>query len=253
MTAALPAPDLICADGAIRVDLDTLRQALAFAFAAGSTQEPFDDALARGSLPPSSWKRSGFGRDLYVDELIATCFAVRIAGRDYPTSARYLGRVVSLPPSDSRDVDVRRAVLTELAASPSARAELEAVYLAFVRLRRLLCSERQPSQRVRRVEILRAARTVFELCAASFAASTSALVRLREFGAAVVAGSGHERVVAFLDHDEQMGSLDLRVRVGADGEVRALDIVKVHENSGSPFYVPPWRRFFARLALFFRG
>ena len=50
-----------------------------------------------------------------------------------------------------------------------------------------------------------------------------------------------------------MGSLDLRVRVGADGEVRALDIVKVHEDGGSPFYVSPLRRFLARVALFFRG
>jgi DNA mismatch repair protein MutS2 len=251
MTA--PVPDLLSADGAVRVDLDMLRQALAFAFAAGSTQEPFDDALATARLPASSWRRSGFGRDLYVDELVDKVLAVRIAGKAHATSTRYLGRVVSSPPSDARDVDLRRAVLAELVASSSARAELEAVYVAFVRMRRLLCSERQPSQRVRRVEILRAARSVFELCASSFATSTSALARLREHGAAVVAGGGFRRVAAFLDHDEQMGSLDLRVRVGADGEVRALEIVKVHENGASPFYVSPLRRFLGRIALFFRG
>jgi DNA mismatch repair protein MutS2 len=253
MTAAQPVPDLLSADARTRVDLDALHQALAFAFAAGSTQEPFDDVLARASLPVSSWKRSGFERDLYVDELVASCFAVHVGGRRHPTSVRYLGRVVSEPPSDPRDVELRRATLAELIASPSARGELEAVYVAFVRLRRLLCSERQPSQRVRRVEILRAARAVFELCASSFVTSTSALSRMRDFGAAVVAGDGHRRVAAFLDHDEQMGSLDLRVRVGADGEVRALEIVKVHEDSGSPFYVSPLRRFLARVALFFRG
>src|SRR5262249_15125749 len=56
-----------------------------------------------------------------------------------------------------------------------------------------------------------------------------------------------------LDHDEHLGSLDLRVRVGADGEVRAMQIVGVHENRGNPFYVPALKRFFARVVLFFRG
>jgi DNA mismatch repair protein MutS2 len=254
MTAPLPVPDLLAvADDALRIDVDLVRQALTFAFATGSTQEPFDDALAQAKLPASSWKKSGFARDLYVDELVEKSLAVRIGGRAYRTSARYLGRVVAEPPQDSRGVDLRRAVLKDLVTSATSRGETEAIYLTFVRLRHLLCSERQPSQRVRLVEILRTARAVFELCASSFATSTSALARLRDFGAAVVASAGHQRVVAFLDHDEQMASIDLRVRVGADGEVRALDIVKVNENTESPFYVSPWRRFFVRLALFFRG
>jgi len=255
MSAAFPAPALVAAaaDDSLRIDVDTVRQALAFAFAAGSTQEPFDDALAAAKLPPSSWKKIGFARDLYVDELVETSFAVRIGGKAFRTSRRYLGRIVAEPPSDPRDVDLRRAVLNELVTSATPRRELESIYVELVRLRRLLCSERQPSQRVRRVEILRAARAVFERCASSFATSTSALERVRAFGAAVVSSAGHQRVVAFLDHDEQMGSLDLRIRVGADGEVRALDIVKVHEDGKSPFHVSPWRRFFLRLALFFRG
>src|SRR5207237_5950736 len=93
----------------------------------------------------------------------------------------------------------------------------------------------------------------FDLLARSFAGATSALSRLRDFGAAVVAGPAYERLVAYLEHDENLASLDLRVRVGADGEVRAMQLVGVREERDNTFYVSPVRRFVARLVLFFRS
>jgi DNA mismatch repair protein MutS2 len=250
---AVPPPDLLCADARVRVDLAAFRQALVFAFAAGGAQQAFDDLLANASLPPSSWRRSAFARDLYVDEIVEKCLAVQIGGKAHATSARYVARVLGEPPREARDVELRRDVLSQLASSPALREELERIYLAVVRLRALLCASRQPAPRVRRVEILRVVREAFEVLAGSFAGATAGLARLREFGAAVVASEGHRRLVAFLDHDEHMGSLDLRVRVGADGEVRAMQIVAVRENHHNPFYVSVLRRLFARIALMVRG
>src|SRR5208283_593045 len=129
------------------------------------------------------------------------------------------------PPRDLRDIEVRRAVLSELAARPDMRESLEGVYVSIVRLRTLLCAARQPAPRVRRMEILRAARETFEAIAGSFAGAISPLARLRAFGESVVATAAHGRIVALLDHDEHLASLDLRVRIGADGEVRAMEIV----------------------------
>src|SRR5579883_2491772 len=207
------APDLLCAEPAARVDVAALRQALVFAFAAGGAQDAFDEAIARASLPPSSWARANFARDLYLDELVERCLGVRIAGKGHRACTRYLARVVGEPPRDRRDLEVRRAVLSELTASPALRAELEAVYVSIARLRGLLCTPRQLSPRVRRMEILRAARESFELLAASFCGAASALARAREFGRAVVAGPAYGRLVALLDHDDHLGSLDLNVRV----------------------------------------
>lgn len=249
----LPVPDLLSADARVRIDVQAVRQTLVFAFAAGGPQEAFDDAVAGAALPASSWRRAGFARDLYVDEIVDKCLALRIAGKDYRTCARYVSRVLVAPPSEGPHVEVRRAVLAELAASPDMRRELERVYVAITRVRGLLCAARQPAPRVRRVEILRAARETFELLAASFGASTSALARLQAFGAAVVASEAHQRLVAYLDHDEHLASLELRVRVGADGEVRAMQLVGVRENRDNVFYVSVLRRFLARLALFVRG
>lgn len=249
----IPVPDLLCADAAVRVDVGALRQALVFAFAAGGAMDAFDDAINKASLPPSSWRRANFGRDIYLDELIERSLAVRIAGTAYRTCDRYLARVIGEPPRDRADVEVRRGVLSELASSPDMRGALENVYVSIVRLRTLLCAARQPAPRVRRMEILRAACETFERIATSFGGASSALARLRAFGEAVVSSAAHRRIVALLDHDDHLASLDLRVRIGADGEVRAMEIVAVRENKDNPFYASALRRMFVRLVLLLRG
>jgi hypothetical protein len=47
MPADLPAPDLLSADARLRVDRPAMHEALVFAFAAGASQEVFDDAIAK--------------------------------------------------------------------------------------------------------------------------------------------------------------------------------------------------------------
>ena len=63
-------PDLLSATPTKRIDVAGLRQALVFAFAAGGSIDTFDDALANAILPESSWDRSEFARDVYLDELV---------------------------------------------------------------------------------------------------------------------------------------------------------------------------------------
>ncbi len=253
MRDVLPIPDLLSAHARVRVDLATLRQALVFAFASSGSYDVFDEVTAKATLPASSWDRAAFARDLYLDEVVESCLRVHIAGTRYRTCSRYLARVIAEPPRDEHDTETRRAVLVDLQSSPEMRGELERIYLAIVALRGLLCAPRQPAPRARRFEILRATRETFELLAASFDGAGSALSRLRDFGAAVVGGDAFRRLASLLDHDEHRASLDLRVRMGADGEVRAMDLVGVREERSNPFRVSLWRRVLVRLVLFFRG
>jgi DNA mismatch repair protein MutS2 len=243
----------MCADAAVRVEVPALRTALVFAFAAGGAPEVFDEVIAGARLPPSTWDKSDFARDVYLDDLVSRCLSVRIGGKSFPACKRYVARVLAEPPREKADVETRRGVLSELASSDERRAELESVYVSIVRLRSLLCTARALSPRGRRIEVLRAARETFELLAASFDGAKSALARLRAFGAEVVASEPHARLVQLLEHDDHQGSLDLRVRVGADGEVRAMQIVGVREDTSNPFHVTALRRFLTRLLLFFRG
>lgn len=246
-------PDLLCADARVRVDLHALRQALVFAFAAGAPSEAFDESLIASELPVSSWRRTDFARDLYIEEIAEKCLAVKISGKAYRACGRYVARVLGNPPCDGRDIQARRAVLAELVESSDQRERLERVYLLILKVRGLLAAPRQTAPRVRRMEILRAIREVFDFLASSFDATTSSLARLRKFGAGVVASTAYRRLVDLLDHDEHLASLDLRVRVGADGEVRALEIVRVEENSANPFHLSALRRFWTRIVLFLRG
>jgi DNA mismatch repair protein MutS2 len=249
----IPAPDIISSVPSARIDLGVVRQTLVFSFAAGGSTEPFDEAIGAMKLPDSTWRPAAFSRDLYLGDLVARCLTVTIGGQQHSTCARYLARVLGNPPRDRRDVDSRRDVLTELVCTPRMREDLERAYLGIVRVRSLLATTRSLAPRVRRMEVLRAARDAFDLLAGSFEGAASALARLRTFGRAVLTSAAYARLTALLDHDDAQGTLDLRVRVGADGEVRAMEIVAVRENVGNPFHVPALRRFLTRVALFFRG
>jgi DNA mismatch repair protein MutS2 len=248
-----PIPDLLSAVPTVRVDLGALRDVLVFAFAAGGAVESFEEALAGASLPPSAWDPAHFERDLFLQDLVLRCLPLRIGGRAYRPSTGHLLRVIAAPPRAPEIVAFRREVLQELASSDTARAELEAVYLEIVKLRGMLSAGRAGVRWLRRLEILRAVHQVFALLARSFEGASSGLARIRAFGVAVCEGQAYGRLAALLDHEEHLGTVDLRVRVGADGELRTFQIVAVRENSKNPFYSSAFGRFWSRLRLLFRG
>lgn len=248
-----PPPDLLSLEPSLRLDREALHQTLSFAFAAGAPVEAFDRVIAELRLPPSSWDRAQFGRDLFLHDLVARCLPVRAAGRTYEPCLPYLVRIVGEPPRDPGHAELRRDVLRELVEEKGHRADLEAAYVALVQLRALISAGRYVSPYLRRLEILRSVHGVFALLARSFEGAASALARVREFGRDVVEGPGYQRLDALLDHEGHLGTVDVRVRVGADGEVRTFHIVSVRENKANPFYSSAIGRFFSRLFLFLRG
>ena len=248
-----PIPDLLSADPELRVDPAAMRQTLDFAFGMGSSVDLFDQALAGARLPPSRWDRAHFAKDLFLDQLIERCLPIRIGGRAYAPCAPYLLRVIAEPPQDPAVVAFRREVLEELVSSKDRRDELERCYLALVELRTLLCAGRRSGERLRRLEILRAAYEAIGALAGSFEGATSGLARLRDFGVAVREGEAYQRLEAILDHEQHLGTVDLRVRVGSDGEIRAFQIVSIRENGDNPFHASAIGRWIAKIRLFLRG
>jgi DNA mismatch repair protein MutS2 len=248
-----PIPDLLSAEPGVRVDLTALRQTLVFAFATGGSREALDDAVSGATLPASAWDRAHFQRDLFLDDLVARCLPVRIGGRVQQLCAPYLLRVIAEPPRDRAELAFRRAVLRELAGSKEMRGDFERIYGELSRLRTLLCIDKQPARWLTRLDILRAVHGVFAALAGAFEGATSALCRLREHGAAVCASEAYQRLDALLDHEEHLGTVDLRVRVGSDGELRTFQIVAVRENSENRFHTSPLGRWIARLRLLWRG
>jgi DNA mismatch repair protein MutS2 len=248
-----PIPDLLSADPELRVDAAEMKQTLIFAFAMSSSVDAFDHALAGATLPRSRWDRAHFARDLFLDQLIERCLTVQIGGRTHGVCAPHLLRVIAEPPRDPRVVAFRREVLEELVASAERRADLERAYTKIVELRTLLCAGRLTGERLRRLEILRAVHGVVGELADSFEGATSGLARLRAFGRAVREGVAYQRLDALLEHEAHLGSIDLRVRVGSDGELRAFQIVAIRENRDNPFHASAIGRWIARLQMFLRG
>ncbi|HEU4538369.1 MAG TPA: DNA mismatch repair protein, partial [Polyangiaceae bacterium] len=248
-----PIPDLMSVEPALRVDFASLRQLLVFAFATGASPEAFDEALGAASLPPSSWEASGYARDLFLNDLVARVLRVRAGGRSYAPCAPYLLRAISAPPRDPAVTEFRQGVLGELAADASFRRDFERLYGELVELRTLFCASRLVAGSLRRLEILRQLRRVLEGLGAAFEGASSGLARLREFGEDALASEAYRRLGALLDYDERMATVDVRVGVGADGELRAFEIVALRESADNPFYASPLGRFFARLRLALRG
>ena len=233
-------PDLLCATPSVRVDLRALRKALVFAFAAGGAPEAFDDAIAAAKLPETTWDKADFARDVYLDELVARCLPVRIGGKTM-TSCTTVHRRVSCRSRRAIRPTSRRVE----PCSPSwrrpasvARSWRRCTWRSSGCGR--CCARRGRSRRVDggwRCSARRARRS-----SSSRPPSKGRLRRSRACGRSAPGSSPGRRTRAWLqllDHDEHQGSLDLRVRVGADGEVRAMQIVGVREDSSNPFHVGP--------------
>ncbi|MEP7124307.1 MAG: DNA mismatch repair protein [Byssovorax sp.] len=250
---APPIPDLLSADPEVRVHRAELTQTLTFAFATGSAVDAFDAALVGATLPKSRWDRAHFAKDLFLEQLVERCLVVQIGGRGHAVCVPYLLRAIAEAPRDPAVVAFRRQVLEELVSSKDRRAELEVCYTKIVELRTMLCAGRRTGERLRRLEILRAIHEVVAMLAGSFEGATSGLSRLRAFGEAVCEGEAYRRLDALLEHEQHLSTVDLRVRVGSDGEIRAFQIVAIRENHGNPFHASAIGRWIARVRLFLRG
>jgi DNA mismatch repair protein MutS2 len=252
----MPTPDLLCHVPAIRLDTAQLKQTLTFAFASGVPSTAFAQILESASLPASTWEPRSFADELFLSELVAGCMKVKIGGRAYAIDRANLERTLGRPPSDRNVVEYRRRILAELASAPLLRRDLENVYVALHQFRTLLetppLARRLEASR-RRLDILGAAKAAIDAMADAFAASETGLVRLREFGQQTRARDAYGRLRDLLDYEENLSTLDVRVRLGIDGRVRGLEMLAVKENESNWFYASPLGRFIGKLSSLFRG
>jgi DNA mismatch repair protein MutS2 len=218
-----PIPDLLCEIPALRVDLDDLHEALVFGFTLGTSAEAFDRALANATLPPSTWDPSAFERDVFLEDLARRALRIRIANKAIQPCLPYLLRVISEPPRDLGVVILRQRIFAELQQSPKMRQDFERIYVRLAELKAAFVSE-GPSRRSvathRRMEILRSIQQIIVDLSAAFDGSTSALQRLPAFARATRVSEAYKRLETLLEHDDHLGTVNVEVRVGADGTLR---------------------------------
>ena len=250
-------PDLLEPTPRLRLDPRLFSETLTFAFATGSSPEAFERVLKTFDPGPSSFDPELFARDLFVKDLVARCLCKSPEARDrHPLLQRPLLAVLTHPSGDLATLAHRHEVLRSLLGSPELTRGLEQS-LAEIRY---LFELFQGSERARhggavqrRLDILRALKATVEKLAHAFAGAAGPLARVHAFASAVQASEGWAHLLSLLDYEGNLATVDLRLRLGHDGEIRSFAIQRIDENQRNPWYSSPWRRFLTRFSLLFRG
>jgi DNA mismatch repair protein MutS2 len=250
-------PDLLHAEPAISVDEPALLNALSFAFVAGSAGGALQSALTRTALAPSSFTPETLQDGLFLDELLQIALEFPLQGKPAPIDHAQLRRLLTQPPLDPRDVRERQAVFAELAERPELQRALERAYTCLAALPALLedqGSDARLDATQWRLDVLRTVRDGLRaLASGGFDSTHSALRRLHVFGERVRESAGFARLEALLDFEGDSARADIEVRLGADGRIRALDILALRPRRSSPFHVGPLRRGLRRLVAWLQG
>src|SRR5262249_22237448 len=104
-----------------------------------------------------------------------------------------------------------------------------------------------------RLGVLRSLRRVVELLGSAFAECRSGLQRLDQYGREIAALPSYRRVCELLDYEAHRGEVDIRIRLGFDGEVRGFEALERRANRSNPFSSTALGRWFTRLGMFLRG
>ena len=236
-------------------DLRGAGELVRFAFEGGDCEGVFDTLIEALPLSPTELHPASSTSQLYLDELVESCFRVRVDGMRVEPNTKVLRRVLETPPSDARDCEARQRVLAELADQPALRADLERLYLAVRSLRQALeiATSTEPNLVRRKIGVLVALQRCVNAMAEGFEGAESVLARVREKGRAIAATDEWKRLVSLVDLEGNVATVDVRLRLGSDGTIRGFGVLAIRENPLNDLLPGPVRRFFQRLFSFLRG
>jgi DNA mismatch repair protein MutS2 len=249
-------PDLLYPEPKPRLEARALRQALTFAFATGGTSETFNKIWEKAEFGESDFASDCFAKELFLSDFVARCLSITVGGQKYVPERAHLTRILAHPPRDPSVTKYRQDILRELAEHPERALELGKL-AAKIRLMVLKLEAPDRGKRYdaigRRVDILRSVRELLDELAVAFADSRSGLARIAEFASEQRQVPAYETLVNLLEHENDRATIELRVKVGYDGELRSFQIVRASENQENPFYRTRFGRFLTKLTLWIQG
>lgn len=248
--------DLLNPEPELLLDLAVLGQTLTFAFATGGTGEDFEQVLNRARVPPSSFRPDCFAKDLFVGEFVNRCINVRAGTQERPLHRTQLLRELCHPPANAAAIELRHGVLKELLEKPELVDGLQRVFNQIGKLRHLLESTDRGKRYDaigRRFEILRVIKETLDLVSAAFATAASGLSRIHRVGLRIRQSAGYRDLASLLDYEGNLATVDLRVRVAQDGQLRGFEIVRAEENRDNPIRASRFSGWVARLTMLFGG
>ncbi len=251
--ADLSIPDLLNLRPKFAGNRETVNSLLELAFLGREDAKGLERELGIFDQDGTGWNLELFAEDLFVEELIRSCYTIQIEGLRFPVNHAFLYGVLSDPPSDIDAVRFRQDILRELESNESLRRNTEKLYQE---LSQLLSMFKQPDHSAKldinafRLDLLTLAKWIIDWMVTGFAEATSGLNRLHQAGLDIQASSEYGILADLLDFQSRQSTLRLRVQMGADGELKTLAIEDLKENTSNRFYRRPLRRLFDRIKLF---
>lgn len=250
-------PDILNLEPQLSLDNDAIHALLELAFMGKEAAKGLDKQLGILDKIGYGWNLDLFAEDLFVRELIQKGFTIAIGGVRFPVNQAFLFHVLSDPPTELGAIEFRQAILREL---ESDTALLDRAKTLYQELSQLLSMFKAPDHAAKldanayRLDILRQAKLVIDQMAAGFGDCTSGLRRLGDSGKTLQGSEDYKMLADLLEYEGRMATLDVRLGVGADGEVKHLELVELKENQKNRNYASPWKRLLQRLQLtLFRG
>ncbi len=250
---AIPIPDILNLEPRISGHQDAVGELLELAFLGRDDAKGIERALGAFRGGGRGWNLELFAEDLFVKELIRSCFTVRIGGLRFQVNQAFLYNVLSDPPTSLEAVVFRQDVLRELESDPALAANVEKLYQE---LSQLLSMFKQPDHAAKldintfRLDLLKLSKWIIDWMVTGFEAASSGLRRLHDVGLAIQESDAYRTLADLLDYESRLSTLRLSVQVGADGELKTLHIDDIDENKDNPFYRGPVKRLWDRLKLF---
>jgi DNA mismatch repair protein MutS2 len=249
-------PDLLSPEPQRRLDARALREALTFAFATGGTSESFTKIWDRADFGASDFSSDCFARELFLSDFVTRCLSFSVAGQKYLPERGHLQRLIAHPPRDLRVTQFRHEILRELIEVPERAEELGQLA---VKIRSLVQRLEAPDRGKRydaigrRIDILRSVRELLDELSTAFNGAGAGLSRIRQFALEQQELPAYGTLVNLLDHESDRATVELRVKVGYDGELRSFQIVRAGENQENPFYRTRVARLLTKLTLWMQG
>ncbi len=253
-TEMVAIPDILNLEPRISVDSAAIHELLELAFLGKEAAKSLDRTLGELRGGGRGWGLDLFAEDLFVRDLIRDCFTVEIEGLRFPVNQAFLYSVLSDPPTETAAVRFRQQVLAELSGDDQVLAQTRRLYHG---LTQLLSMFKSPDHATRldinafRLDLLKQARQVIDQMVGGFAEASSGLVRLHQVGREIQASGQYRLLADLLDYEANQSTLLVSLAVGADGQIKDLELHDVRENTDNRFYRAPLRRLLTRLRLVF--
>ena len=252
----IPLPDLLHHRPHAAADDQFLLELLEMAFLGSNESRGIDEEFGQIPLPDPTWNPDFFVKDLFLEDFLQHLSQLEIDGRNYPIHKAFVLRVLSQPPVDLETIHFRQAILRELEADESILARVTTLYTELVSLLDQLKSTYTQTlldTTLLRLDTLRQFHNVVGYMVNEFIEAQSGLHLLHEVGIEIQASPEYETLDSLLDYEDNYSRLELRIRVGADGRIRNLEIEDFTGNEGNRFYLAPWRRWLEMVRLRWQG